>query len=113
MLEAWLPRERWHEINRLLVGLGQTVCLPVGRRCGECALAGTGLCKGEVKGWEAKETKKRKKRGRSGLKVEVEVDEDGEDKDEKTIVKEEGVVVAVKEKEQEMLEIKKEEEVEG
>ena len=49
MLESWLPKDKWYEINHLLVGLGQTVCLPVKRRCGECYLAGTGLCKGEVK----------------------------------------------------------------
>lgn len=49
-LQSWLPREKWHEINKLLVGLGQTVCLPVKRRCGECYLAGTKLCKSEVKG---------------------------------------------------------------
>lgn len=49
-LQAWLPKEKWHEINKLLVGLGQTVCLPVKRRCGECYLAGTKLCKSEVKG---------------------------------------------------------------
>jgi endonuclease III len=44
-LQAWLPRDRWHEINWLLVGFGQTVCLPVGRRCGECELGLKGLCK--------------------------------------------------------------------
>ncbi|KAL4991896.1 DNA glycosylase [Aspergillus falconensis] len=44
-LESWLPKDKWHEINKLLVGLGQTVCLPVGRRCGDCDLAGTKLCK--------------------------------------------------------------------
>lgn len=49
-LQSWLPKDKWHDINKLLVGLGQTVCLPVGRRCGECDLAGMGLCKGEVKG---------------------------------------------------------------
>ena len=49
-LESWLPHDKWHEINKLLVGLGQTVCLPVGRRCGQCDLAGTKLCKSEVKG---------------------------------------------------------------
>jgi len=54
-LERWLPKDRWHEINRLLVGLGQTVCLPVGRRCGECDLAGTGLCKSEIRGWKPTE----------------------------------------------------------
>ena len=48
MLESWLPKERWHEINWLLVGLGQTVCLPVGRKCGECVLAEGGLCPGSV-----------------------------------------------------------------
>ncbi|KAJ5103925.1 hypothetical protein N7532_004454 [Penicillium argentinense] len=49
-LQSWLPRDKWHEINKLLVGLGQTVCLPVKRRCGECYLAGTKLCKSEIKG---------------------------------------------------------------
>lgn len=48
MLEAWLPRERWHEINHLLVGFGQTVCLPVGRKCGECALSRKALCPSAV-----------------------------------------------------------------
>ncbi|KAM5488473.1 alpha,alpha-trehalase nth1 [Microsporum canis] len=48
-LESWLPRDKWHEINKLLVGLGQTVCLPVGRRCAECDLSGTGLCIAEVR----------------------------------------------------------------
>ncbi|KAJ5167766.1 DNA polymerase alpha-associated DNA helicase A [Penicillium canariense] len=49
-LQSWLPRDKWHEINKLLVGLGQTACQPVKRRCGECYLAGTKLCKSEVKG---------------------------------------------------------------
>jgi endonuclease III len=66
-LQAWLPRQRWHEINRLLVGLGQTVCLPVGRRCGECSLSGTGLCKGEIRGWKAKaKAKANERRVRGG-----------------------------------------------
>ncbi|KAI3322519.1 DNA glycosylase [Xylariaceae sp. AK1471] len=43
-LESWLPQDRWYEINTLLVGLGQTVCLPVGRRCGDCELGLRGLC---------------------------------------------------------------------
>ncbi|KAL4806237.1 DNA glycosylase [Aspergillus unguis] len=53
-LESWLPKDKWHEINKLLVGLGQTVCLPVGRRCGDCDLAGTKLCKSEIKGMAPK-----------------------------------------------------------
>lgn len=49
-LEAWLPREKWHEINHLLVGFGQTVCLPVGRKCGDCVLSGMRLCPSAVVG---------------------------------------------------------------
>lgn len=44
-LQAWLPRELWHEINWLLVGFGQSICLPVGRKCGDCQLGLNGLCK--------------------------------------------------------------------
>ena len=53
-LEQWLPRDRWHEINKMLVGLGQTICLPIGRRCNQCDLAGTGLCKSEIRGLKVK-----------------------------------------------------------
>ncbi|RAK75389.1 endonuclease III domain-containing protein [Aspergillus fijiensis CBS 313.89] len=53
-LESWLPKDKWHEINKLLVGLGQTVCLPIGRRCGDCDLAGTKLCKSEIRGMASK-----------------------------------------------------------
>ncbi|KAI9037811.1 endonuclease III domain-containing protein [Aspergillus affinis] len=56
-LESWLPKDKWHEINKLLVGLGQTVCLPVGRKCGDCDLAGMKLCKSEIKGLVSKKKK--------------------------------------------------------
>ena len=67
MLEAWLPREKWHKINHLLVGLGQTVCLPVGRKCWECDLAKKGLCPsavpvGKMREMEKKNKKKRKEK---------------------------------------------------
>lgn len=81
-LEAWLPKGKWREINWLLVGLGQTVCLPVGRRCGECALAGTGLCKAEIKGAgvkmrrKAKETVIKNEVVEEEVKMEVKVEED-------------------------------------
>lgn len=35
-LEDWLPRDLWSEINWLLVGFGQQVCLPVSPRCTDC-----------------------------------------------------------------------------
>ncbi|KAH8755809.1 DNA repair protein Ntg1 [Diaporthe sp. PMI_573] len=70
-LQAWLPRDRWREINWLLVGLGQTVCAPVGRKCGDCNLGLGGLCKAADR---AKVNQGRKLRE---AKVQVEVD--GED----------------------------------
>lgn len=56
-LQAWLPRDKWHDINRLLVGFGQVLCLPVGRKCGECVLADRRLCPSAV----VKKTEVRKK----------------------------------------------------
>lgn len=61
MLEAWLPREKWHEINHLLVGFGQTICLPIGRKCGECQLSEKGLCPSAVVERRKKTVKKIKK----------------------------------------------------
>ena len=59
-LEAWLPKERWHEINHLLVGFGQTICTPVGRKCGDCDLAERGLCPSAVVRKEVKVKKMKK-----------------------------------------------------
>ena len=79
-LEGWLPHDRWHEINKMLVGLGQMVCLPIGRKCGECPLFGRSLCKSEVRGWVNKDAAKKKKRvkveGEDGVKVEQEREEE-------------------------------------
>eukprot|EP00731_Ephydatia_muelleri_P025077 Em0017g160a len=35
-LEEWLPRSEWSDLNWLLVGFGQKICLPVGPKCGQC-----------------------------------------------------------------------------
>lgn len=35
-LEEWLPRDHWRHVNPMLVGFGQTVCLPVKPRCEAC-----------------------------------------------------------------------------
>lgn len=66
-LEAWLPRDKWHAINHLLVGFGQTICLPVGRKCGECTLAEKGLCPGAVVAKKQTTVKK----DRAVVKVEI------------------------------------------
>jgi endonuclease-3 len=54
MLESWLPKDKWHDINNLLVGFGQTICLPVGRKCGDCKLSERGLCPSAVAGAKRK-----------------------------------------------------------
>ncbi|SCU90902.1 LADA_0F07030g1_1 [Lachancea dasiensis] len=36
LLEEWLPYDLWYEINPVLVGFGQVICLPRGKRCDLC-----------------------------------------------------------------------------
>lgn len=36
-LEKFLPKEKWSEINKVLVGFGQQTCLPVLPKCSSCA----------------------------------------------------------------------------
>lgn len=101
-LESWLPRDRWREINTLLVGLGQTVCLPVGRRCGDCELGLRGLCRAAerkkvLEGRRARESVAVHVKGETVVKVEDELvthevikEEEGVD-DKVTLVTEEGL----------------------
>lgn len=43
-LESWLPRKYWAEMNPLLVGFGQTVCVPRAGNCDVCTLSD--ICSG-------------------------------------------------------------------
>ncbi|KAK5657351.1 hypothetical protein OQA88_3416 [Cercophora sp. LCS_1] len=79
-LQSWLPKELWREINWLLVGLGQAVCLPVGRKCGDCELGLRGLCRAAER--------KKVIEGRKRRELEVLVGEDVEG--EKVVTKAEG-----------------------
>lgn len=88
ILEAWLPKEKWHDINHLLVGFGQTWCPPAGRKCGDCMLGQQKLCPSAV--MEVKSVKR--------VKKEVKKEEDGDSvgvavpkNEEEVIVKEEPV----------------------
>ncbi|KAG0131632.1 DNA glycosylase [Tuber indicum] len=72
-LQAWLPRDKWREINFLLVGFGQTICLPRGRKCGECALS-SGLC-------GAAYTEPKKVKAKKGKRVIGEDSDEGFDDD--------------------------------
>lgn len=97
-LEAWLPRDRWHEINTLLVGLGQTVCGPVSHRCGDCDLGLRGLCRAADRAKVNQGRKAKAKKEEEGVKVElkaeVEIGEDGgeEVKEASAVVKKEEIV---------------------
>ncbi|KZT11151.1 DNA glycosylase [Laetiporus sulphureus 93-53] len=42
-LESWLPKELRPTFTGLLVGFGQTICLPIGPHCDSCLLS-DGLC---------------------------------------------------------------------
>lgn len=99
-LQAWLPRDRWKEINWLLVGFGQTVCLPVGRRCGDCELGLRGLCRA-ADGKKVNEGRRRRaaelvKMAGGEVKVEVEAHADA-DGDGGVVIKKEGGSMEVEE----------------
>ena len=91
-LQSWLPRDRWREINSLLVGLGQAVCLPQGRRCGDCELGLRGLCR-------AAERKKVLEGRRVREEVKMEEKEVQDDDGGSTAIKTEAVVKEEEEEE--------------
>ena len=35
-LESWLPKDRWREVNKMLVGFGQQICKAANPNCAEC-----------------------------------------------------------------------------
>lgn len=96
-LEAWLPKEKWHDINHLLVGFGQTICPPVGRDCSRCELSAKKLCPSR----SASSPKKKK------VKQEIEIRMEGNDvvKQEKTIVEADDVGATMKIKSEDVGEV--------
>ncbi|CAX45072.1 DNA base excision repair N-glycosylase, putative [Candida dubliniensis CD36] len=44
-LQEWLPKNYWADINPLVVGFGQVICVPRAANCDICSLARDGLCK--------------------------------------------------------------------
>jgi endonuclease III len=74
-LESWLPPELWGPVNPLMVGFGQTICLPRVPKCGECKLAEEGICpfaKKGLKAWREREGRKRGVKREVVEKVEIE-----------------------------------------
>ena len=79
-LQSWLPRDKWKEINWLLVGFGQAVCLPQGAKCGDCTLGLRGLCRAANRKKVAEGRKRRRELGLEDL---------ASDEDDKTVIKDE------------------------
>ncbi|KAI0833163.1 DNA glycosylase [Hypoxylon sp. FL0890] len=107
-LQSWLPRDRWREINWLLVGFGQTVCLPVGRRCGDCELGLRGLCRAAEKrkvleGRRVRESAVVEKVEDDGTIVKVEEEQEQDEVVEKDVVVNEAVNGPMKESETEVM----------
>lgn len=89
-LEAWLPRDKWHEINWLLVGFGQTVCPSAGKRCGECKVGLKGLCKAADRAKVAAGRKAAKEEeGNVKMEAKVKVQEGDEAGEETSMIKKE------------------------
>ena len=84
-LESWLPPDLWGPVNPLMVGFGQTICLPRVPKCGECKLADEGICPFAKKGlkmWRERNAKKVSMKTETVAKIEI----SGEVKEEETTV---------------------------
>ncbi|KAI0062020.1 DNA glycosylase [Artomyces pyxidatus] len=74
-LQSWLPKELHPEINHLLVGFGQTICVPVRPRCDQCTLSSNSLCPSAQKVVTSKSRKSLVMASSSGPKLEISVEE--------------------------------------
>ncbi|XP_023277826.1 endonuclease III-like protein 1 [Seriola lalandi dorsalis] len=84
-LEEWLPRELWSEINWLLVGFGQQLCLPVNPLCSVCLNQHS--CPSAHKNSPTKRPKARSPRSpdpTSSLKIKTESGQNSAAKDDRT-----------------------------
>lgn len=74
-LQSWLPTEFHKEINHLLVGFGQVVCLPVGPKCDMCTLSTQNLCPSAQTATKSKTRKTATVKPESGPKIEIAIEE--------------------------------------
>ena len=58
-LEEWVPKDKWMDVNTLLVGLGQTICFAKKPKCEECLLKDT--CDFYKNGGEEKKSRSKSK----------------------------------------------------
>ncbi|GBP29228.1 hypothetical protein EVAR_20591_1 [Eumeta japonica] len=69
-LESWLPQDLWSKVNNLMVGFGQTICLPIGPHCHECL--NRDIC--PYSGKERKSPNKKKISSKSGINEDTQID---------------------------------------
>ncbi|KAH9024123.1 DNA glycosylase [Lactarius hengduanensis] len=74
-LQSWLPTEFHKEINHLLVGLGQVVCLPIGPKCDMCTLNTQNLCPSAQTVAKSKVRKSTAVKPEPGPKIEIAIEE--------------------------------------
>jgi len=75
-LQSWLPTELHPEINHLLVGFGQVVCLPVNPRCDLCDLPSKSLCPSARKVVKSKTKRTVSAKTESGPEVHISLEEE-------------------------------------
>ncbi|KAG2132845.1 DNA glycosylase [Suillus bovinus] len=68
-LQSWLPIDLHREINHMLVGFGQTICVSVAPKCDSCTLSTKGLCP-SASTKPARSPKKRKRQSSANLERE-------------------------------------------
>ena len=95
-LESWLPPDLWGPVNPLLVGFGQTICIPRVPKCGECKLADEGICPFANKGLKMWREREAKKKGRVKREVVAKDEVDGPVKVESIHIKTESPLKTIK-----------------
>ncbi|KZV96557.1 DNA glycosylase [Exidia glandulosa HHB12029] len=70
-LQSWLPKELHYDVNHMLVGFGQTICVPVGPKCDQCELSVRKLC-------PSARVVKVKAKGKGKAKVEIAIEDESE-----------------------------------
>ncbi|KAH9961045.1 DNA glycosylase [Russula dissimulans] len=73
-LLSWLPTEFHKEINHLLVGFGQVICLPVGPRCDLCTLSTQKICPSAQTVVKSRSKKSTTLQPESGPKIEIAIE---------------------------------------
>jgi len=75
-LEEWVPLEEWGNIGKLLIGFGQTICLPKGPKCEGCLIKD--MCPSAAAFLAEKKQKKEGPKKKATRKKKQELEEDSD-----------------------------------